>query len=86
MMVNELIGLTNQLKKINKFEFVDLYFSSDDLIKKMMEINPFMTYSFFYESICDDNFPLVLVVIDSSLHQFNIYSEDDVLTLKDLVK
>ena len=85
IMTNELIKYANLLKKSNKFEFVEVYFSFDDLIKKMTTINPTVSYENLYQPIADKNLPLILLVIDSSLHRFNIYSETDLLTLKHLI-
>lgn len=85
-MLDEIKKLTRTIQEKNIFEEVTFYLSREALIQKMQALSPHVAYEFFDESVEKEALIFVLIVVDLKKHRFNLFTESDLETLKDLAQ
>lgn len=85
-MLDEIKQLILAIQEKNKFEEVTLYYSRAALIQKMQTLSPHFSYEFFDKNVEKEALVFVLMVVDLKKQRFNLFTESDFETLKELAK
>lgn len=85
-MIEEIKKLCFAIQDKNIFEEVGFFLSREAVIQKMQTLSPHFSYAFFDESVEKEALAFVLIVVDLKKQRFNLFTEGDLYTLKDLAK